>query len=241
MTSKTVCLVTGASSGIGEAICRQLVAQGHYVIGIARREARLRELEQELGGALFKGYACDTAIQEQVQSVSTHIRNSNLLPKYFFLNAGMGEAELTLNTATHQRIFATNYFGTLYWIEEWLWTAREKGAHFIAISSLAAIRAAPNAPAYGASKAALKTTIEALRIQYVDTPAGFTVVMPGPVATGMLNRPIAFSWSADKAATRIIQAGFRHEKMACFPLVWTWAYRLLTLLRDSMTVKLLGK
>lgn len=241
MSGTTVCLVTGVSSGIGERLCHQLVAQGHHVIGIARNGARLLELETELGAARFTGYCCDTADQQQVKLVSQKIRNSNMLPHYFFLNAGIGEAEYTLTCDTHHRIFNTNYFGPLYWVEEWLWSAREKGGQFIAVSSLAAVRAAPNAPAYGASKAALKTSFEALRMQYKDTPAGFTVVLPGPVATGMLNRAIAFSWTADQAAARIIRAGFAKESVVRFPWVWAMTYQLLRLLPDSVTIKLLGR
>lgn len=237
---KKVCLITGVSSGIGERLCYQLVAQGYYVIGIARREERLQELTREFGEHSFQGYCCDTSDRQQVKTVSEKIRNKNTIPEYFFLNAGMGEVELTLNGDTHHRIFNTNYFGTLYWIEEWLWTARERGAQFVAVSSLASIRAAPNAPAYGASKAALRVCIDALRIQYRNTPVGFTLVVPGPVNTKMLERSVPFSWSPDRAASRIIKAAIKREKVVFFPWIWTWGYRVLALMRDSVTAKFLG-
>jgi len=236
----TVCLVTGASSGIGEQVCRKFIADGNLVIGIARNSDKLEKLQKELGRSQFLPFACDTSQKEDVEAVSQILREQHLVPKIFVLNAGAGERELTPDSEVHRNIFDVNYFGCVFWIEEWLWSAREKGAQFVVISSLAAIRPAPFAAAYGASKAALKACIESLRVQYSMTPLGFTIVMPGPVATKLLSRNVAYSWTADKAANRIVKAAYRKEKIIRFPLVWTWLYRCLSILPDRFTASLLN-
>ena len=59
MLEKKVCLITGASSGIGENLARILIKQGWIVIGIGRRLERLTALQQELGVDVFYPFFCD--------------------------------------------------------------------------------------------------------------------------------------------------------------------------------------
>src|SRR5271170_85115 len=74
-TTKT-CIVTGASSGIGCDISREMVKRGWKVIGIARRLEKLNDLKHELGHD-FIPYACDIGQQEQIHQVCDQIKEQN--------------------------------------------------------------------------------------------------------------------------------------------------------------------
>lgn len=72
MKSKNLALITGASSGIGEALSRELVRRGWDVIGIARSKDRLESLQNELGNA-FLPFVCDVS-KKKSQNISLYIR-----------------------------------------------------------------------------------------------------------------------------------------------------------------------
>ena len=213
MATKT-CLVTGASSGIGLEFSREMVKRGWKVIGIARREDKLKELEHELGtnkfgtnkfgtnkfdtdgsgsnnsgSQAFIPFVCDVGNREQVHKVSETIKSMGLKPTLFFLNAGTGELEnkWEFSTDIHQKTFATNYFGTIAWIEEWLSSVKQfGGGTFVATSSIAALMAMPGTAAYATSKIALVHCFDSLRRQYLHDNIGFITVLPGPTDTEML-------------------------------------------------------
>ncbi|WP_343289579.1 SDR family NAD(P)-dependent oxidoreductase [Wolbachia endosymbiont of Encarsia formosa] len=115
-----------------------------------------------------------------------------MIPNLFFLNAGCGEIEDKFHTNIHRKTFETNYFGVINWIEEWL--SYSHSATFVAISSLVVVHATPHASAYCASKAALRSCFQSLKIQYANSSTKFITIMPGPVKTDMFksNKPLPF-------------------------------------------------
>jgi 3-hydroxy acid dehydrogenase/malonic semialdehyde reductase len=242
MRARNVCLVTGASSGIGEQIARHMVERGWLVVAVGRRTERLDRLRRELGEANVLGYRCDVSAASDVASVSRDLKAKGLIPSLFFLNAGAGWVEGAIDPEVHRRTFEVNYFGALYWIEQWLLEARERGANFVAVSSLAATRGAPHSAAYGASKAALKLCVEALQLQYADTPVRFTCVQPGPVRTAMLKAaaPVPFTWTAERAARHIVRQVLRGRESIRFPLFWSLAYRVLASLPAGIAARVFG-
>jgi len=88
-----ICLITGASSGIGKYIAYEMVHRGWLVIAIARRKNKLDELAEVLGKDNLIPIVCDVSKFDQVKNVSTEIKNKNLYPTLFFLNAGDGDEE----------------------------------------------------------------------------------------------------------------------------------------------------
>src|SRR5438045_1003718 len=85
----STCLVTGASSGIGAEIARELAARGHGVTLMARREDRLRELAAEIGGEVV---ACDVSDEKARERAAHEIEERGLAVEVLVNNAGFGTA-----------------------------------------------------------------------------------------------------------------------------------------------------
>jgi 3-hydroxy acid dehydrogenase/malonic semialdehyde reductase len=200
---KNITLVTGASSGIGQALARELVSQGHLVIGLARSSEKLMALKNELGST-FIPITCDVSSQSDIRRASQYILDQGLCPTIFFLNAGMaGEKVIedpeNFKVQMHERIMAVNYFGVLAFVEFFEKPCLENGgAHFIVTSSVNAVFAPPTGSAYCASKAAISKAFESLSLTYFEKNLRFSSIYPGPVATNGLKGDWPFTWGLKK-------------------------------------------
>jgi 3-hydroxy acid dehydrogenase/malonic semialdehyde reductase len=246
-TTKT-CLITGASSGIGQNIAIEMVKRGWKVIGVARRAEPLEKLQQKLGVNAFVPFVCDVGNLEQVHTTSESIKTMGLKPTLFFLNAGTGELrqKWQISVASHQRTFATNYFGVLAWIEEWLLPVKQLGGGtFVATSSVMALLATPGSNAYAASKIAIKHCFDGLRRQYLHDNIGFGLILPGPVNTEMLRGPGAksqpFIHQPEDEARYIVEQVFKGNKQIEPSWYYSIMLRLLDLLPDFVVAKILAK
>lgn len=247
-SKRQIALVTGTSSGIGEAISRQLSKRGWLVIGIARSSDKLSQLKEELKDA-FIPIVCDVSKKESIEEASQKILAQQLYPSLFFLNAGIaGEAVIEnpnqFDLKIHERIMQVNYFGVLAWVEFWEKPCQENGgANFIATSSVNAIFAPPTGSAYSASKAAIAKAFESLSLTYFGTNLRFSVVYPGPVDTAGLKAPrkLPFTWTAEKMGKCMVDFALSN-KSSCEPFFfYKIVTRLLRALPAKYTMKLLGK
>jgi short-subunit dehydrogenase len=242
-TTKT-CLVTGASSGIGREIAREMIKRGWKVIGVARREEKLKEVTRELGTS-FIPYVCDVSVPAQVSAASETIKKQGLQPTLFFLNAGTGYADGNFQPLleNHQQMFATNYFGVISWVDEWINNVKAYGGGtFVATSSVNAIFAGPGVGGYGASKSALNACFKALRLQYRNDHIGFILVLPGPVATEMLKapRPMPFTHQAVDEAHYIVDQVFKRTQHIEPSWYYSCLFRMLNWLPDTLVLKKLS-
>lgn len=246
--SRQVALVTGASSGIGEAISRELVKRGWLVIGIARSSDKLSEVKKDLQDA-FIPFICDVSEKKNIEATSQQIREMSLCPSLFFLNAGIaGESVIEnpdrFDLKIHEKIMQVNYFGVLAWIEFWEKLCQENGgANYVATSSVNAIFAPPTGSAYSASKAAVAKAFESLSLTYYGTNLRFSVVYPGPVDTAGLknSRKLPFTWTAEKMGKYMVDFSLGN-KSSCEPFFfYKIVTRLLRALPAKYTMKLLGK
>lgn len=241
--STKTCLVTGASSGIGRELAVQMIKRGWKVIGVARRTKLLQELQQKNPECFFP-IECDTSDFEQIHVACKKIRDLNLQPTLFFLNAGMGEPQYDydLLISINKKTFHTNYFGPLAWIDEWLPTLKARGGGtFVATVSAMTFIALPGANAYSSSKTALVHCFESLRRQYLYENIGFSSVFSGPVNTAMLkNAPkkLYFTHSAKTEAAYIIKQVFAGKKNVYPSWVYTFLFKVLNVLPDWAIVKL---
>ena len=243
--NEKVALVTGASSGIGESISRELTRRGWLVIGVARSQDKLEHIQKQLGES-FIPMVCDVSMKENIQAVSKQILQNNLCPSLFFLNAGIaGEAAIEnpncFDLTIHEKIMQVNYFGVLAWVEVWEKVCQDNiGANFIATSSVNAIFAPPAGSAYSASKAAIAKAFESLALTYFDKNLRFSVVYPGPVDTAGLKGKLPFTWSAEKMGKCMVDFALSSGSR-CEP---SWFYkiicRFLHVLPLKYTIKLLG-
>lgn len=185
MTESKIILVTGASSGIGEAVAERLASEGHRVIAGARREDRLRELADRIGqsGGAIEVRRLDVTDRADVAAfvdaaVQTHGRVDVIVN-----NAGvMPLSRLdALLTDEWDRMIDVNVRGLLNGIAATLPHFQRQGSgHFITVASVGAHEVVPTAAVYCATKYAAWAITEGLRME-VDPSIRVTTVSPGVV------------------------------------------------------------
>ncbi len=220
-----VALVTGASSGIGWELGRQLARAGCKVALVARREAPLCELAAQI--AATEGVAipvpADVGTREQVEAAFATTRAQFGPVDLVIANAGVGRPTLLdpVNMSDVEDTFRINLMGVVYTLSAALpeMLARKSG-HLAAVSSLAAYRGLPSESAYCASKAAVNTYMDGLRIHLRGTGVRATTLCPGFVTTPMTASntfPMPQLMTADYAAARMIRAIVAGKKVYNFP------------------------
>ena len=180
-----ICLVTGASSGIGFAVARHLISEGYMVVATARREERLRLLDS---ARVMAGDLSDPQFQDRIEElVFTEYGRCD----YLFNCAGtieVGEVdEIDLNRMTG--MLRLNVEATFRLTYKFLrrFKKRQSG-YVINISSVMGTKVRPTAGAYSATKFAMEALSEALRLEFAGTPIGITCIEPGLVMTELHNR-----------------------------------------------------
>ncbi|MHB8455592.1 MAG: SDR family oxidoreductase [Acidiferrobacterales bacterium] len=183
-----VVVITGASSGLGEATARHLSAQGAIVALGARRADRIRSLADELIGCGGKALAMTTDVThyDQVkwfvdETVRTYGRIDVMLN-----NAGlMPHSPLDrLKIDDWNRTIDVNIKGVLYGIASALpYFKQQKAGHIINVSSVAGHKVRPGSAVYAATKHAVLTLSEGLRQEVKPYNIRTTVISPGALAT----------------------------------------------------------
>jgi short-subunit dehydrogenase len=220
-----VAVITGASSGIGWALAKLLGAEQCKVGLLARRQERLDELAAEIAdvGGTAASVAADVGDRTQTVNAIRELAAKLGPVDLLIANAGVGVPTLLepMNVPDIEKMFRVNVLGMVYAIEAAMpdMLHRQRG-HIVGISSLAALKGLPGESAYCASKAAMKTYLEGLRIQLRSRGIAVTMVCPGFVRTPMtaVNK-FHMPWllEADDAARRIVGAIRRKKKMYLFP------------------------
>jgi NAD(P)-dependent dehydrogenase (short-subunit alcohol dehydrogenase family) len=235
-------LITGASSGVGEALARHYVRAGARVWGVARRGPLLEALGSALPAGRFIGSPCDVTSPGDVDAVVAAMDRERFVPDIAVLNAGVNlpDLEPTFRVADCEHVFRVNLFGALVWVDRLLprLLARGRG-HFAAISSVSAFRPTSQSVGYAASKAALNMAFESFRLRYGDGPLRFTTVLLGPVDTAMWpGGPFPFLLSAEDAARRIARAIDRGKTVYDCPAPMVWLARLSRLVPATVFKRL---
>jgi NADP-dependent 3-hydroxy acid dehydrogenase YdfG len=183
-----VIVITGASSGLGEASARLLSAQGASVVLGARRQDRLQSLEGELTGSGGKAIAIPTDVThyEQVKKlvdaavqaygrIDVMINNAGLMPQSPLERLKIDEWD---------RMIDVNIKGVLYGIAAALpYMKQQKAGHIINVSSVAGHKVGPGFAVYAATKHAVRALSEGLRQEVKPYNIRTTVISPGAVAT----------------------------------------------------------
>ncbi len=230
MTKRAI--ITGASSGIGAALARELSKRGWSLALLARRGDLLDQLKQELRESC--SVVCDVT---DLASVREAVKKSEeLLGGPFDLaiaNAGISVPTwaTNFNVEDAERIMRVNVFGMFYLFDAVIPSMIErKGGRFVGIASIAGLRGLPSASVYSASKAAMQNFLEASRVELGHAGVGVTIVNPGWVDTPIIDKykgRVPFLVSAPKAA-RIIADGIEAGKRTVeFPLPMSLLMRLI--------------
>ncbi len=209
---KTI-LITGASSGIGAALAEAYAGQGVTLILIGRNEARLAEVEERCRarGATLYTFGVDVRDKEKLAQILNEI-DTKCPIDLLIANAGVsgGSGDRMESETQARMIFDTNLGGVLNTIHPMIPRMVKRGrGHIAMIASLASICALPSAPAYSASKAAVRYYGESLRGVLKSRGVVVSVVSPGYIETPMtkVNRfYMPFIMPVTTAAARIKHA-----------------------------------
>lgn len=218
-------LVTGASSGIGAALCRLLGKHGVEVALAARRESQLRNVANEIERSGGKARVCSLDVGDAERVVETLHRLDDEMDgiDLVIANAGVGKTRWSGKIQWHEcgPTLAVNVVGATATLTALIprMVERQRG-HLVGVTSLAAYRALPRNAVYSASKAYLSTLLEGLRIDLEGKNITVTEVRPGFVRTPLTegNPRMPFVMEADEAAREIADAIAAHKALHAFPL-----------------------
>jgi short-subunit dehydrogenase len=215
--------VTGASSGIGAALVRELAARGCRVGASARRTDRLEELTAECGEAVLPVPA-DVTDREQMRAAAAAVEERFGPIDVAVLNAAFwGQFAVEhWDSEVLRRHFDTNVMGTVHGIEAVLpGMRRRRSGAVVGLASVAGYRGLPRSEGYGATKAALIHMLESLRIDLRPHGIEVITVCPGFVRTELTAKntfPMPFMLEADDAARRICNGIEKGKAEIVFPL-----------------------
>jgi short-subunit dehydrogenase len=185
---KSTCLVTGASSGIGADIARELVRRGHGVTLSARREDRLRELAGELEGpgVRVEVVTCDVADAASRANLIARVDELGLDVEVLVNNAGYGSGGpfQELDGESEVAMVQTNCEAVIAFCAEYVPRMVERGRGAILnVGSTAGYQPLPRQATYSATKAFVNSFSDALYADLGGTGVSVTSLRPGPVAT----------------------------------------------------------
>lgn len=189
-----VIIITGASSGIGEAVARELATDGAKIVLAARREDRLIQLQQEikLKGGEAAYHVTDVSDMKQMDALAQFTLDQYGQIDVLINNAGLMSLSFLYQRKIDEwdRMVDVNIKGVLYGIAAALPSMRErKGGHIINISSVAGHEVSPGGTVYSGTKFAVRAITEGLRKEEsVSSNIRATVVSPGVVATELIDQ-----------------------------------------------------
>jgi NADP-dependent 3-hydroxy acid dehydrogenase YdfG len=203
-----VFLITGASSGIGEATARRAAAAGYRLVLAARRLERLESIAEELGGSeRVVAVRCDvTEWSEQEVMVETAISHFDRID-VAFANAGFGATRGFLEETPElwKSMVLTNVYGAALTIRATLPSLREARGHLLLTGSVAGRRALPGS-LYSATKWAVTALGEAARLELNGTGVRVTLVEPGTVDTPFFDSPVEDALEPNDIARAVLFA-----------------------------------
>ncbi|MBJ7357121.1 SDR family oxidoreductase [Nocardioides sp.] len=229
-------LITGASSGLGAEMARQLAARGHDLALCARRTDRLDSLREEIRAAdprrRVEVRALDVSDDDQVFEVFRGFRSDFRTIDRIVVNAGLGKGA-PLGTGGHaanRETAVTNFLGALAQCDAAMeiFRAQERG-HLVVVSSMSAMRGLPKTmTTYAATKAGVAHLAEGLRNELYGTPLGrtvkITVLYPGYIASEMnehVRDRTPLMVSTEKGVRAMVAAIESEQADACVPrLPW---------------------
>lgn len=201
MSEQKIALVTGATSGIGEACAHRLLAAGYRVILTGRNEAKLDKLKEEYGEnvlTLVFDIRNRKSVEEAVASLPDDWTEIDVLVNNAGLALGL-EPEYEGDCWDWDTMIDTNIKGLLYMTRAVVpgMVARGKG-HVVNIGSVAGDAAYANGNVYCGTKAAVKAITDGLRIDIAETPLRVTLLKPGLVETNFSD--VRFHGDSNRAA-----------------------------------------
>jgi len=244
--------ITGASSGIGEALAYEYAKRysgKDTIIGMAaRRSEHLQALQQTLESSYrvkCAVYALDVRDGEALSSAAQHFIQHYGAPNVVIGSAGVSSGTLTENAAdtnAFQAVMDINVIGLVNTFQPFIHAmhlAADNGrpAQLVGIASVAGIRGLPGAGAYSASKAAAIAYLESLRVEMLHHNIAVTTIAPGYIRTPMTDintYKMPFLMDVDIAAHKFVNAIEHKRRFVVIPWQMGWVARLMRLIPPAL-------
>jgi NAD(P)-dependent dehydrogenase (short-subunit alcohol dehydrogenase family) len=228
-----VIVVTGASEGIGRALCLAVAPQGAKLVLAARNEARLEDLAAACRQAGGEALVVATDVRDEqachrlVERTVEHFGRLDVLIN----NAGIGtwtRLDATRDLAIFEQSMRVNFFGSVYATYYALPHLKQSRGRIVAVSSIAGLTGVPMYTAYAATKHAMFGFFDSLRIELRGSGVSVTMIAPDFVAStihrralGPDGRPVETSphceerfMTAEECARRIVRAMEKRQRLA---------------------------
>ena len=250
MWKDKVVFLTGASSGIGEALAIALSKKGATLGLLARREELLADLAAkcEDAGGKARRFVGDVVDADAVHAAAEKFRSEFGHIDIMIANAGMGgndAATRAYEPASVKKLIDINLLGAVNSIHAVLPHMIESGSgHLVAISSLAGYRGLPKSAAYSASKAGMTAFFESVRLDNAKHGIDVTIIHPGfirtPLTAGRANT-MPFLMELDDAIPHFIGAIAKKKKFAAFPWPLAMIVRLAKIMPSWLYDRTAGR
>lgn len=220
-----VVLLTGASSGIGEAMAIALAEKGAILGLLARREDLLNQLAEkcEKAGGQARVFACDVTDEQGVTESVNQFQNEFGKVDVLICNAGIGGSAHAKNLTNElfRKVVNVNLMGAVYAVTAVLPKMIEQNSgQLVAISSLAGFRGLPMSASYSASKGAMTNFFESLRLDLLKTNISVTIIQPGFILTPLTadrKNKLPFLMKLEDAVPLFIKAIEKKKRFSAFP------------------------
>lgn len=216
-------VISGASGGLGLALARHYLEQGAAVGAMARRADLLQTLVEQFPQQVYP-YALDVRDAPAIRAAAQDFMTRCGVPDIVIANAGVSVGTLTENaedTEAFQQVMDINVLGAVKTFQPFLRAMRDaQRGSLVGIASVAGFRGLPGASAYSASKAALISYLESLRVELRGSGVKVVAVCPGYIKTPMTDinpYPMPFILEADVAARRIARMIGKGKSLAVMP------------------------
>lgn len=195
---KTV-LITGAGSGIGEALACQLAEKKAHLLLVGRDAGKLERVRMKSAGENTKIWICPADLSDtgSIDGLVSFMETECIRPDIIILNAGVSQRARTLDSdfEVDRRLMDVNYFGSVYLVKKLgKMLIDAEMTHIVVNTSIAGLFGFPMRSAYSASKHALFGFFESMALEYDNIRVTFLV--PGRIRTGISNNALLGDGSA---------------------------------------------
>jgi NAD(P)-dependent dehydrogenase (short-subunit alcohol dehydrogenase family) len=229
-------VISGASSGIGMALAQHYLRQGAVIAAFARRSELLHTLSTQFPQQVHC-YALDVRDAAAIQAAAHDFIAKAGVPDIVIANAGVSRGTLTEyaeDIPAFQHVMDVNVMGMVKTFQPFIAPMREAGqGKLVGIASVAGFRGLPGSEAYSASKAAVISYLESLRVELRDNNIRVVTICPGYIKTPMTDintYMMPFILEVDDAARRMARVIARGSSFAVVPWQMGLVGRLMKLL-----------
>lgn len=240
-------VISGASSGIGLALARHYLEHGAFVAVLARRGELLQALAAEFPGKVFC-YALDVRDAAAIHAAAADFIARAGVPDIVIANAGVSIGTLTRHAEDNdvfRHVLEINVLGAVHTFQPFITKMREVGSgRLVGIASVAGFRGLPGAGAYSASKTALISYLESLRLEMRGSGVKVVTLCPGYIRTPMTDinpYPMPFMLEVDDAARRFARIIERGCSFKVVPWQMALVGRVLKVLPNWLYDRLFAK